>query len=88
MLELLLGLVRQTTQHQMNGRKVEVEHPRKPDSGIVVILLLVILMPNLEIVGNIEKISFVSLCNDVSHFGAQQLKNSGQIAYGMSAIID
>jgi hypothetical protein len=48
----------------MDCGKVKVEDPAKPDRFVILYLLTCIVMPDSEVIGNIEKIVLIFGCKD------------------------
>ena len=47
--------------HQVNGRKVQIEHPTQPKSLVVSSFLFLIVMTNAEIIGDIKQLRLIVL---------------------------
>jgi hypothetical protein len=72
----------------MNRGQVEIEHPAQPEVPIIVRLLLLVVVPDFKIVGDVEEIVFVLLRKKALHFGAQVLEDVGKVVDSMSSIVD
>lgn len=46
-------------QHDVDGREVKVEHPTKPNAGVICCALPVVVMTNTKIVCNVEQVFLV-----------------------------